>query len=56
MSTYPPADVPIRMGDIVVEMDRSRWSDTDQVGVRAKLRCDGALMDDNAIVSLVQNV
>ena len=57
-----PAERPVhreRPGDLLEvgnELDRSRWFDTDQVGVRAKMRVDGALMDDHAIVSLVQNV
>ena len=44
------------VGQVNIEVDRSRWFDTDQVGVRAKLRADGGLIDDNALVSLLMNV
>jgi HK97 family phage major capsid protein len=43
-------------GDLMVEMDRSANFATDESLVRAKMRVDGALLDDSAIVSLVQNV
>jgi HK97 family phage major capsid protein len=45
-----------RVGDVVVELDRSRWFDTDQTGVRAKLRVDGDMADLTAMHSLVMNV
>jgi HK97 family phage major capsid protein len=44
------------VGDVVVEVDRSRYFDTDQTGVRAKLRVDGGLIDNDSLKSLVMNV
>jgi HK97 family phage major capsid protein len=41
---------------VQIELDRSRWSDTDQTGVRVKLRADGVLIDTNGLVSLLMNV
>jgi HK97 family phage major capsid protein len=44
------------VGDITVELDRSRYFDTDQTGIRARWRVDGDLVDFNAIRTLVRNV
>lgn len=44
------------VGDVVVELDKSRYFDTDQTGVRAKLRADGGIIDDSSIVTSLMNV
>jgi HK97 family phage major capsid protein len=45
-----------QVGDVVIEVDRSRYFDTDQLGVRGKWRVDGNLADSDALVSMLQNV
>jgi HK97 family phage major capsid protein len=45
-----------QVGDVVIEVDRSRFFDTDQVGVRGKWRVDGNPADADALVSMTQNV
>lgn len=44
------------VGDVIVELDRSRWFDTDHSGIRAKLRVDAGLIDNDSLKSLVMNV
>jgi hypothetical protein len=44
------------VGQVQIELDRSRYFDTDQTGVRAKLRADGGLIDTNGLVPLLMNV
>ena len=39
----------------VIELDRSRYFDTDEVGVRAKTRAGGACLDTGGVVSSVMN-
>jgi HK97 family phage major capsid protein len=45
-----------QVGDVAVEVDRSRWFDTDELEVREKWRDDGNLADSDALVSITQNV
>lgn len=43
-------------GPLAIERDDSRYFDTDQVGLRAKWRVDGDLIDSSALITSVQNV
>jgi HK97 family phage major capsid protein len=45
-----------QVGDVVLEIDRSRFFDSDEVAVRGKLRVDGDLIDNAAVTTILQNV
>lgn len=45
-----------QVGNPVIELDRSRYFDTDQTAVRAKHRVDGDLIDTAAVCTVLQNV